>query len=103
MSLKKGYQVVWEIRDDKKKVALHRKLFGFRVRNHGKYYYYDGLLKGWKNGRKVILIVFDKVANGHYVFDEETTEKVSIILSKLRIDHRILPYQRKNNYLRHFR
>jgi hypothetical protein len=75
---------------------------GSKIEAKIKYYYYDGLLKGWKGGRKVILKVFDKISNGHYVFDEETTEKVSEILSRLRIDHRILPYRRKSNYLRHF-
>jgi len=102
MSVEKGYQVIWEIRDDKKKTTLHRKLFGFKVWSSGKEYYYDGLLKGWKDKRRVIFLVFDKIANGHYVFDEETADKVSEILSKLKVDHRILPYQRKANYVRHF-
>lgn len=82
---------------------MHRRLFGFKVRSRNREYYYDGLLKGWKDGRRVILMVFDKIANAHYVFDEETADKVSDILTKLRIDHRILPYDRKNNFLKHFK
>ena len=103
MSLEKGYQVTWEIRNARKKTALHRKLFGFKVRVRDKNYYYDGLLKGWKGGRRVILVVFEKIANGHYVFDEETAEQVSNILGKLKIDHRLLPYDGKNNYFRHYK
>jgi len=87
--------------ENNKRVRLHNKLFGFRIKVKNKTYEYDGILMGWKevHGRKRKVKIYDylRLGQAHIVVPKELQAELEKILFDLRIDHRWHPYMPKNN------
>ena len=87
--------------DNKKRVSLHNKLYGYIARRKDKRYYYDGILMGWKevDGRMKRVKLHDYIILGqaHIVIPKTLQLSTDTIFSKIEIDHRWHPYMPKNN------
>jgi len=83
-----------------KKPLFYYKLFGRKAKKNGKEYFYDGILAGWKNHRRVKLVDYERHSPGVIAVPEDVGEKLGEILAELKIDHRIIPYDKTTNYLR---
>ena len=91
--------VVWDLKGDKKKAArLSAKLMGCRVSRGGTVVCYDGLLMGFKDGRRVRLVDFERLGPGSISVPRELKESIRTILGELDIDGRAIEYDGRNNF-----
>lgn len=82
----------------RKKTILQQRLFGRRVKVGRKNYYYDGLLEGFKNGRKIKLIDYERHSHGVISVPAKVADEIQQILAALKVDHRIIQYHKPENY-----
>lgn len=97
-------QVVWEVHGIGRKLTqLHRGLFGRRVKKKSKFYYYDGLLGGWKNGRPIKIVGYERWGKANISVPASLENEIHRLLDDLKIDCRTIPYSTKDNlYLRRY-
>ena len=94
-------QLSWEAHGDAlKSTKLHRALFGRKTKVKGQVFFYDGILKGWKNGRKVKLVDYDRFGPVNLSLPANLKPQVKKLFDVLDIDVRMIHYDRKNNYYR---
>ena len=60
-------------------------------------------LKAGKTGVELFSLFLKKSLMDIMSSTKKTAEQVIHILGKLKIDHRLLPYDRKNNYFRYYK
>ena len=91
-------QVSWDVQAQKKRTArLHYRLFGRRTKKDGRPYYYDGILAGWKNGRRVKLVEYERFGPTNISVPADLADQILKLFKELRIDHRLISYNSRNN------
>lgn len=98
MGIEHRIQVCWEPKASHLKTAkLHYRFFGRRVRVKGQVFYYDGLLAGFKNGRRIKLVNFERFGPTNISMPADLQDTVIKLFGELRIDHRVITYDARNN------
>ena len=96
--------IAWEFKGDaKRKSKAHYRLFGHKVKRQGKTYYYDGVLQGFKDGRKVPLISYEHYGRAHISVPASEAERIIEILTEAKADNISIGYNtRRNLYVKRF-
>ena len=96
--------ITWEFKGDRKRRnKAHYGLFGHKVQRNGKTYYYDGLLRGFKDGKEVVLIQYEHYGRGHISVPAGEAERVTQILTEAKADNISISYNtRRNLYVKTF-
>lgn len=91
-------QVCWEPKGNLASNArLHHLLFGRRVKVRGHDFFYDGLLAGFKNGRRIKLVDYERFGPLNLSVPGELEPQIIHIFETVRIDHRVIRYNAKKN------
>lgn len=94
-------QVSWESKgSNQKNTSLHHRLFGRRVKSRGIVFYYDGLLAGFKAGRKVKFADYERFGPRSLSIPADLQEPIKRIFGELNIDHRLILYDTGHNVYR---
>ena len=96
--------IAWEFKGDaKRKSKAHYRLFGRKVERRGKVYYYDGLLRGFKDGREVMLINYEHYGRAHISVPASEADQVVEALTEAKADNISITYNtRRNLYVKTF-
>jgi len=95
--------VNWELHSEhpanaSRKTRLYHKLFGRKVVKDGREYFYDGVLEGFKGRRRVRFIDYERHSPGVISVPKQIADTIARILAELKIDHRIIQYNKAANY-----
>ena len=98
MPTERRIQVCWEPKGDhRKSTYLHRCLFGHRIRHNGEFVCFDGLLSGFKDGKRVKLVDWERFGPRNLSVPADLEDQMVSLLDKLRMDHRIIQYDSRIN------
>jgi len=96
--------IAWEFKGDAKRTnRAHYRLFGRQIKREGKTYYYDGILQGFKDGKKVPLINYEHYGRAHISVPASEADRVVEALTEAKADNISITYNtRRNLYVKTF-
>jgi hypothetical protein len=98
MPTERRIQVCWEPKGDhKKSTYLHRCLFGHRIKRNRDFVCFDGLLSGFKDGKRVKLVDWERFGPRNLSVPADLEDQLVSLFDKLRVDHRIIQYDTRVN------
>jgi len=96
--------IAWEFKGDMKRTnRAHYRLFGRKVQKNGRTYFYDGVLRGFKDGKEVPLVQYEHYGRGHISVPASEADRVVQVLSEAKADNISIGYNtRRNLYVKTF-
>jgi len=81
----------------RKTTYIHRRLFGHRIRRNGQVICFDGVLSGFKDGKRVKLVDWERFGPRNLSVPANLEDQIVALLDELRIDHRVIQYDAQLN------